>query len=192
MLDLRSRRGMLELVGAIICLVICASTSPTARAAASSLIICKKSFPGYEEPALRSFEFQSGKKCLLTSRGRTAPFAPLTGSKDYRDLSKMTHQQIEADIQRRKGGLDPANKYDLQVVQGFLLRKSFGQLGEREEKTLVRLNPKIGPVMWSGLRDGQKVHLDFSPITTVTTGEECQVMIRSIATVGWECSQLNF
>ena len=192
MLDRRSRRGMLELVGVITCLVICAGTSPMAWAAASSLIMCKKSFPGYEEPALRSFEFQSGKKCLLKSRGRVPPFAPLTASKDYRDLSKITPQQIEADIQKRKGGLDPANKYDLQVVQGFLLRKSFGQLSEREEKTLVRLNPKIGSVMWSGLHDSQKVHLDFSPVTTVTTGEECQAMIRTITTVGWECSQLNF
>jgi len=192
MLDLRSRRGKLELVGAITCLVICASTSPTVRAAASSLIICKKSFPGYEEPALRSFEFHSGKKCLLTSRGRAAPFAPLTASKDYRDISKMTPQQIEADIQKRNGGLDPANKYDLQVIQDYLLRKSLGQLSEVEEKTLVRLNPKIGSLTQSGLRESEKVHLDFSPLTTETTVEECQRIIRSITTAGWECSQLNY
>jgi hypothetical protein len=192
MLDLRSRRGMLELVGAITCLVICASTNPTARAAASSLIICKKSFPGYEKPALRSFEFHSGKKCLLTSRGRTAPFAPLTASKDYRDISKITPQQVEADIQKRNGGLDPANKYDLQVIQDYLLRKSLGQLSEVEEKTLVRLNPKIGSLTQSGLRESEKVHLDFSPLTTETTVEECQRIIRSITTAGWECSQLNY
>jgi hypothetical protein len=192
MLDLRSRRGMLELVGAITCLVICASTNPTARAAASSLIICKKSFPGYEKPALRSFEFHSGKKCLLTSRGRTAPFAPLTASKDYRDISKITPQQVEADIQKRNGGLDPANKYDLPVIQDYLLRKSFGELSEQEEKALVRLNPKIGSVMWSGHHGNEKVQLDFSPLTAEASADACTQRIRSITSVGWVCDQLRY
>jgi len=187
------RRGNPALVGMVIGLAI-AGAAQTAWAAAGSLVVCKKSFPGYEEPALRSFEFHSdyAKKCLVTSRGRAAPFVPLTQSKDYRDISKMTVQQIQADIRKRNGGLDPANKYDLPVIQGYLLRKALGQLSEEEEKTLVRLNPKIASVMWSGHHGNAKAQLDFSPLTAETTADECKRRIRSITSVGWECEQLRY
>lgn len=187
------RCGNSTLVGLVTGLAI-AGSAQTARAAASSLVVCKKSFSGYEEPAFRSFEFRSdyAKKCLVTSRGRAAAFAPLTQSKDYRDISKMTAQQIQTDIRKRNGGLDPSNKYDLPVVQGYLLRKALGHLTEQEEKTLVRLNPKIASVMWSGHRGNEKAQLDFSPLTSETTADECKRRIRSITSVGWECNQLRY
>lgn len=96
-----------------------------------------------------------------------------TQNKRYRDISNMSQEDIDADIKKRNGGLDPGNKGDHLSIKGYLERKAYGQLDPDEERTLITLNPKIASIM-RGAASGQRLK-DINaglPAPLVLTNEE--------------------
>jgi|GEM_PF-3546763 len=102
---------------------------------------------------------------------------PLNTGSALRQLPQEAQQEIQAtgqnqflagvdvqrDIKKRNGGLDPRSKIDLNVIAGIMQRKKNGQLPQDEEQALIALNPKISGILQNTeLGDAVRIGREFS------------------------------